>query len=74
MAGGLERARLPRAGGVGERGVGLWPLTRSCVQDDDHTSMPSYFRFLTLMAFHVFLQEKVSVFLDSVSKSLGSTT
>lgn len=45
----------------------LWPLTRSCVQDGDHISMPSYFRFLTLMAFHVFLQEKVSVFLDSVS-------
>lgn len=30
-------------------------------KDDDHISMPSYFRFLTLMAFHVFLQEKVDL-------------
>lgn len=60
--------------GLGGRGVGLRPLTRSCVQDGDHTSMPSYFRFLTLMAFHVFLQEKVSVFPDSVSESSGNTT
>lgn len=31
-----------------------------CPQDDSScVSMPSYFRFLTLMAFHVFLQEKV---------------
>ncbi|KAM9325453.1 folylpolyglutamate synthase, mitochondrial [Gastrophryne carolinensis] len=26
---------------------------------DDYCSMPAYFRFLTIMAFHVFLQEKV---------------
>ncbi|NXI92230.1 FOLC protein, partial [Psophia crepitans] len=26
-----------------------------------HTSMPAYFRFLTIMAFHVFLQEKVDL-------------
>ncbi|KAL1786932.1 folylpolyglutamate synthase, mitochondrial isoform X1 [Sigmodon hispidus] len=30
-------------------------------QDDSHISMPSYFRFLTLMAFHIFLQEKVDL-------------
>lgn len=30
-------------------------------KDDSHISMPSYFRFLTLMAFHVFLQEKVDL-------------
>ncbi|GAB1286240.1 Folylpolyglutamate synthase, mitochondrial [Apodemus speciosus] len=30
-------------------------------KDDSHGSMPSYFRFLTLMAFHVFLQEKVDL-------------
>lgn len=24
--------------------------------------MPAYFRFLTIMAFHVFIQEKVSYF------------
>lgn len=42
--------------------MGLWSLTCSYVQDDSHISMPSYFRFLTLMAFHVFLQEKVSIF------------
>nr|BAE33941.1 unnamed protein product [Mus musculus] len=30
-------------------------------KDDSHVSMPSYFRFLTLMAFHVFLQEKVDL-------------
>ncbi|XP_075841975.1 folylpolyglutamate synthase, mitochondrial isoform X4 [Microtus pennsylvanicus] len=30
-------------------------------KDDSHISMPAYFRFLTLMAFHVFLQEKVDL-------------
>lgn len=30
-----------------------------CPQDSSCVSMPAYFRFLTLMAFHVFLQEKV---------------
>lgn len=30
-------------------------------KDDNHVSMPAYFRFLTLMAFHVFLQEKVDL-------------
>lgn len=30
-------------------------------KDDSHISMPSYFCFLTLMAFHVFLQEKVDL-------------
>nr|XP_048288084.1 folylpolyglutamate synthase, mitochondrial isoform X2 [Myodes glareolus] len=30
-------------------------------KDDSHVSMPAYFRFLTLMAFHVFLQEKVDL-------------
>lgn len=54
-------------------GYGALALTGSfCVQDDSHVSMPSYFRFLTLMAFHVFLQEKVSVFPSPVSESLGS--
>ncbi|XP_075629028.1 folylpolyglutamate synthase, mitochondrial isoform X4 [Balearica regulorum gibbericeps] len=30
-------------------------------KDPAHTSMPAYFRFLTIMAFHVFLQEKVDL-------------
>ncbi|XP_077001885.1 folylpolyglutamate synthase, mitochondrial isoform X2 [Tamandua tetradactyla] len=30
-------------------------------KDGSHLSMPTYFRFLTLMAFHVFLQEKVDL-------------
>jgi hypothetical protein len=37
----------------------LQALTYSCAQDSSCVSMPAYFRFLTLMAFHVFLQEKV---------------
>lgn len=28
-------------------------------QDESQANMPAYFRFLTIMAFHVFLQEKV---------------
>ncbi|KAM5332140.1 folylpolyglutamate synthase, mitochondrial isoform 3-T3 [Glossophaga mutica] len=36
-----------------------------------HVSMPSYFRFLTLMAFHVFLQEKVD--LAVVEVGIGGT-
>ncbi|NXD61713.1 FOLC protein, partial [Eolophus roseicapillus] len=30
-------------------------------KDPEHGSMPAYFRFLTIMAFHVFLQEKVDL-------------
>ncbi|NXG84416.1 FOLC protein, partial [Stercorarius parasiticus] len=30
-------------------------------KDPEHASMPAYFRFLTIMAFHVFLQEKVDL-------------
>ncbi|KAM9370786.1 folylpolyglutamate synthase, mitochondrial [Phaethornis superciliosus] len=30
-------------------------------KDPAHPSMPAYFRFLTIMAFHVFLQEKVDL-------------
>ncbi|NXG53477.1 FOLC protein, partial [Psilopogon haemacephalus] len=30
-------------------------------KDPAHASMPAYFRFLTIMAFHVFLQEKVDL-------------
>ncbi|XP_039177373.1 folylpolyglutamate synthase, mitochondrial isoform X3 [Crotalus tigris] len=30
-------------------------------KDPHHASMPAYFRFLTIMAFHVFLQEKVDL-------------
>ncbi|NXX98232.1 FOLC protein, partial [Centropus bengalensis] len=30
-------------------------------KDTVHSSMPAYFRFLTIMAFHVFLQEKVDL-------------
>ncbi|NXM66920.1 FOLC protein, partial [Serilophus lunatus] len=30
-------------------------------KDPVHASMPAYFRFLTIMAFHVFLQEKVDL-------------
>ncbi|XP_074067184.1 folylpolyglutamate synthase, mitochondrial isoform X1 [Macrotis lagotis] len=30
-------------------------------KDGSYVSMPSYFRFLTIMAFHVFLQEKVDL-------------
>ncbi|XP_053551977.1 folylpolyglutamate synthase, mitochondrial isoform X2 [Bombina bombina] len=30
-------------------------------KDDECPSMPAYFRFLTIMAFHVFLQEKVDL-------------
>lgn len=65
-------AHLPRMGelwnygGLGgpispERTMGRL-LTCFCMQDDSHISMPAYFRFLTLMAFHVFLQEKVHIF------------
>lgn len=35
------------------------PYACSAWQDPVHASMPAYFRFLTIMAFHVFLQEKV---------------
>lgn len=46
---------LPRAEAAGPRA-----LTCSCPQDSSScVSMPAYFRFLTLMAFHIFLQEKV---------------
>ncbi|KAH0615573.1 hypothetical protein JD844_005014 [Phrynosoma platyrhinos] len=30
-------------------------------KDSSHAAMPAYFRFLTIMAFHVFLQEKVDL-------------
>ncbi|XP_063000685.1 folylpolyglutamate synthase, mitochondrial isoform X2 [Elgaria multicarinata webbii] len=30
-------------------------------KDSNHMAMPAYFRFLTIMAFHVFLQEKVDL-------------
>ncbi|XP_042334764.1 folylpolyglutamate synthase, mitochondrial isoform X2 [Sceloporus undulatus] len=30
-------------------------------KDSSHVAMPAYFRFLTIMAFHVFLQEKVDL-------------
>lgn len=33
-------------------------------QDANGGSMPAYFRFLTILAFHVFLQEKVSNITD----------
>ncbi|XP_053417248.1 folylpolyglutamate synthase, mitochondrial isoform X2 [Nycticebus coucang] len=42
----LEETKVPRAGGL---------------QDSSRVSMPPYFRFLTLMAFHIFLQEKVDL-------------
>lgn len=43
-----------------QRPQGPQALTCSHPQDSSsRVSMPSYFRFLTLMAFHVFLQEKV---------------
>lgn len=35
------------------------PCASSACQEPAHASMPAYFRFLTIMAFHVFLQEKV---------------
>lgn len=38
-------------------------LTSPHLQDASScVSMPAYFRFLTLMAFHVFLQEKVGAY------------
>ncbi|NXM56623.1 FOLC protein, partial [Illadopsis cleaveri] len=40
-------------------------------KDPAHTSMPAYFRFLTIMAFHVFLQEKVD--LAVVEVGIGGT-
>ncbi|XP_051022393.1 folylpolyglutamate synthase, mitochondrial isoform X2 [Acomys russatus] len=41
----------------------FWHLYHQLEQfkDGSHVSMPAYFRFLTLMAFHVFLQEKVDL-------------
>ncbi len=33
-------------------------------QDVHGGSMPAYFRFLTILAFHIFLQEKVSIFTE----------
>ncbi|KAI5623715.1 folylpolyglutamate synthase, mitochondrial, partial [Silurus asotus] len=35
--------------------------TKACLCDVHGGSMPAYFRFLTILAFHVFLQEKVDV-------------
>ncbi|NXH49537.1 FOLC protein, partial [Dicaeum eximium] len=40
-------------------------------KDSAHASMPAYFRFLTIMAFHVFLQEKVD--LAVVEVGIGGT-
>ncbi|NWX62466.1 FOLC protein, partial [Promerops cafer] len=40
-------------------------------KDPAHASMPAYFRFLTIMAFHVFLQEKVD--LAVVEVGIGGT-
>ncbi|XP_057230601.1 folylpolyglutamate synthase, mitochondrial isoform X1 [Malurus melanocephalus] len=40
-------------------------------KDPVHASMPAYFRFLTIMAFHVFLQEKVD--LAVVEVGIGGT-
>ncbi|NXD01938.1 FOLC protein, partial [Certhia familiaris] len=40
-------------------------------KDPEHASMPAYFRFLTIMAFHVFLQEKVD--LAVVEVGIGGT-
>ncbi|XP_030149009.1 folylpolyglutamate synthase, mitochondrial isoform X1 [Lynx canadensis] len=42
----------------------FWPLYHRLEETKDsssYVSMPAYFRFLTLMAFHVFLQEKVDL-------------
>ncbi|XP_032978428.1 folylpolyglutamate synthase, mitochondrial isoform X4 [Rhinolophus ferrumequinum] len=45
-----------------QRLQGPQALMCSCPQDSkSRVSMPAYFRFLTLMAFHVFLQEKVDL-------------
>ena len=35
------------------------PPDTPILQDEAQANMPAYFRFLTIMAFHVFLQEKV---------------
>lgn len=45
---------------LGSPGPGVMCSPCSAWQDPAHASMPAYFRFLTIMAFHVFLQEKVS--------------
>lgn len=56
---GAPHLRTPPPQSRGDR---AWALTRSCPQDSNScVSMPAYFRFLTLMAFHIFLQEKVRV-------------
>uniref|UniRef100_A0A915PQD8 tetrahydrofolate synthase n=1 Tax=Setaria digitata TaxID=48799 RepID=A0A915PQD8_9BILA len=36
-------------------------LEKAVKESDDPTTMPSYFKFLTVMAFHVFIEEKVDV-------------
>lgn len=41
------------------------------LQDDNYNSMPAYFRFLTLMAFHVFLQEQVRARLPKPASEAG---
>lgn len=61
---GVRKGR--RSGWMDPEGA-VWPWTSSplalmCSSPQDSSSygsMPGYFRFLTLMAFHVFLQEKV---------------
>lgn len=62
--GALERPQrvlgVPEPHLPGAEAAGPWALTCSCPQDSSScVSMPAYFRFLTLMAFHIFLQEKV---------------
>lgn len=46
--------------------VNLWPP-----QDAHGGTMPAYFRFLTILAFHVFLQEKVYQQLVSISRNVS---
>lgn len=68
MGGGTPKRLHPRAplSPPEQRPRGPQALACSYPQDSSScVSMPAYFRFLTLMAFHVFLQEKVCAhFLD----------
>jgi len=56
---GLWGCSLPRDPRLGWGYPMPSPYARPARQDPVHASMPAYFRFLTIMAFHVFLQEKV---------------
>ncbi|RSM10375.1 hypothetical protein CDV31_007251 [Fusarium ambrosium] len=53
----------------------VWNALESSASGEDPSNMPPYFRFLTLMSFHVFMQEKVdtAIYEVGVGGELDST-